>query len=595
MVIDSLRVVLFLAGGTAAAAGAAYMTGAVDILFPKPNERTELAAVPPVANPPAEEQPAVVPTPEDPQPAEPVAADTPADAVLPAFDLVRVEPDGSLVIAGTASPASRVEVFTEAKVWGEHTSTREGDFAIVCDERLAPGDYAIKLRATTESGEVLISRQTAIVSIPSDSGGEVLAMVEEEGRPSRIITAPAAPEPVSEPVDVAEAPVPAPAEPAVPVETAEAPEEPVVEEPAEVAVAPEEPAPEEPAELAAAPEEPIVAEEPAEIVAAPEEPVAVEQPVEAAEAPEEPVVADEPAEVAAAPEQPAEADEPAEVAAAPVEAEEPVVSSPPVPVARPSVLVEAVEIEGKRVFIAGKADKGYMVRAYANDLLLGDSDVSDAGRFLVEAEQELEVGHYIMRADLIDRNAQVVARAAVPFDREPGEAVAAVTPPIEETPAPVAEAPADPAPVETVEAPKPAEPAPSEPVAVTEAPAAPAPAEPAPVEVTETPAPEAPVEVAAAPEEPVEVTQPKLQNVTGSVIIRRGDTLWRISRRVYGKGVRYTTIYVANQPQIEDPHRIWPGQVFAVPGRSDAGEEADWSAIADQMPKDEPDPATVTR
>lgn len=31
---------------------------------------------------------------------------------------------------------------------------------------------------------------------------------------------------------------------------------------------------------------------------------------------------------------------------------------------------------------------------------------------------------------------------------------------------------------------------------------------------------------------------------------RRGDTLWQISRRVYGKGVRYTTIYVANKSQI---------------------------------------------
>ena len=61
--------------------------------------------------------------------------------------------------------------------------------------------------------------------------------------------------------------------------------------------------------------------------------------------------------------------------------------------------------------------------------------------------------------------------------------------------------------------------------------------------------------------------QAQLQHVDGSVIIRRGDTLWRISRRVYGRGVRYSTIYLANQDQISDPDRIWPGQVFNVPGQ----------------------------
>jgi len=50
-----------------------------------------------------------------------------------------------------------------------------------------------------------------------------------------------------------------------------------------------------------------------------------------------------------------------------------------------------------------------------------------------------------------------------------------------------------------------------------------------------------------------------------SVIIRKGDNLWRISRRQYGMGVRYTTIYTANKKQIRNPHRIYPGQVFRMP------------------------------
>ncbi len=68
----------------------------------------------------------------------------------------------------------------------------------------------------------------------------------------------------------------------------------------------------------------------------------------------------------------------------------------------------------------------------------------------------------------------------------------------------------------------------------------------------------------------------------GAVIIRRGDSLWRISRRVYGHGMRYSTIYLANQEQIRDPDRIWPGQVFRVPEKTKEGEAADMTAIGDQ-------------
>ena len=68
----------------------------------------------------------------------------------------------------------------------------------------------------------------------------------------------------------------------------------------------------------------------------------------------------------------------------------------------------------------------------------------------------------------------------------------------------------------------------------------------------------------------------------GAVIIRRGDSLWRISRRVYGRGLRYSTIYLANQEQISDPDRIWPGQVFRVPDKTKDGETADMTKIGTQ-------------
>jgi nucleoid-associated protein YgaU len=104
---------------------------------------------------------------------------------------------------------------------------------------------------------------------------------------------------------------------------------------------------------------------------------------------------------------------------------------------------------------------------------------------------------------------------------------------------------------------------------------------PAPSIEPEVDAAEAPATAPLAQDVPT-TTAPKLQSVKGAVIIRRGDTLWRISRRVYGRGIRYSTIYVANQKQIEDPDRIWPGQVFTVPQKTSEGVAADMTSIGEQ-------------
>jgi nucleoid-associated protein YgaU len=66
-----------------------------------------------------------------------------------------------------------------------------------------------------------------------------------------------------------------------------------------------------------------------------------------------------------------------------------------------------------------------------------------------------------------------------------------------------------------------------------------------------------------------QVGDPEGQRIaSGKAIIRRGDNLWTIARRVYGEGIKYTTIYKANTGQIRNPNRIYPGQVFDLPDAS---------------------------
>ena len=49
------------------------------------------------------------------------------------------------------------------------------------------------------------------------------------------------------------------------------------------------------------------------------------------------------------------------------------------------------------------------------------------------------------------------------------------------------------------------------------------------------------------------------------VFVQPGNSLWRLARRSYGEGLRYTEIYEANKDEIRNPDLIYPGQVFVLP------------------------------
>ncbi|HWK13389.1 MAG TPA: LysM peptidoglycan-binding domain-containing protein [Rhizobiaceae bacterium] len=525
---NTTRLFFFLLGGIIILAGGGYIAGVFDRFLPQDSVAVvQVPATVPAS--PAPAAPASGGTPAAPQDGAPPAGATPpanapaqaegqqpAEAAekkgIPTFDLVRLEPDGSLIVAGQALPEAKVEVVSGASVLGENAATPGGDFAVVLDDPLAPGDYTLVLRATNPDGTVLTSLQSAIVSVPERENGEVLVMVEQPGEASKILTVPQPAQATPAPAQQDAAAAPAPAENASP--------------------------------------QPPAGGQPAVAEAAPAKPAG----------------------------ETASAAQPEENTAAP--------AKPPV---RPTVTIEAVEIEGPMVFVAGSAEAGRQIRAYANEIMLGQTAVSEGGRFLVEARRDLPVGEYVIRVDVLGPDGTtVIARAAVPFQREPGEQIAAVAPPAGQAQAAAPGAPANGgnAPADG-QAAAPGRPAAS--AVPANPPAGGASGATAPA--GEAAAPSTPPtgrpatggnDVAAAPE----TTAPKLQSAAGSVIIRRGDTLWRISRRVYGMGVRYSTIYLANQDQIADPDRIWPGQVFSVPRETDSGEPADMSTIADQVKKD---------
>ncbi|MGY5806325.1 LysM peptidoglycan-binding domain-containing protein [Rhizobium sp. LEGMi198b] len=115
-----------------------------------------------------------------------------AGPVTPSFDVLRVEPDGSTVIAGSAEPNSKLEIVDGDKVVTTTEVGPSGDFAAVLDNPLPPGDHELVLRATGKDGKAVTSEEVATVSVPKDDKSQLLAMVSKPGTASRIITAPSA-------------------------------------------------------------------------------------------------------------------------------------------------------------------------------------------------------------------------------------------------------------------------------------------------------------------------------------------------------------------------------------------------------------------
>ncbi|MBY5535971.1 LysM peptidoglycan-binding domain-containing protein [Rhizobium leguminosarum] len=465
---------------------------------------------------------------------------------LPAFDVLRVEPDGSTVIAGSAEPNGKLEVLDGEKVVTTANVDASGDFAAVLDDPLPAGDHQLVLKFTGKDGKSTLSEEVATISVPKDgNGANLLAMVSKPGTASRIITAPKAG------TEVADASNPM-APPAAPAATSAATGELALQTP--------------------------------NLTATPSGGADTAPAIPGTAAPDKTNV--------------------------------------------PDVMVNAVEIEGNKIFIAGTTRSNAKVIGYADDRLVGQDTAGSDGHFVIDGVVALSVGDHKIRVDVVDSAGKVIVRAAVNFNRPAGDQVrvAAQSAPAEANGAssmvlldegelgklkaevgkafgllkglfadgklPGAEqlAAARSATEFALRSVADFRPAADAPDAFRQTSGSASqvagnalkllqglPGDAKSVgaaleklggmiaELTAAPAPAAPSANDVGSNQPKTIEQAPLTANNAAVIIRRGDTLWQISRRTYGLGVRYTTIYIANEDKIINPDRIRPGQIFGLP------------------------------
>lgn len=508
----------------------------------------------------------------------------PSDPKLPAFDILRLEPDGSLVVAGQSQPDLKVELLDSAgRSIGSDMARSGGDFLIVPDRELPPGDHVLRLVITSKDGRRLSSAETGVLRVPEPGKKDLLAMVTRENAPSRILSKPPQLQPDETPkgeeVEVAalspQARKPASVVDAPTSDQAQTEDEPVIPSTQDETAAAEENA------LSTA----EVTSPEAEVSAPEQDEISSGEQKQTATSTGERETASEPS--VGQVDEPKQAEPSTEVAAL-APAENPTAGDGDQ--SSPQVTIEAIEIEGDRLFIAGAVSPNRTVRLYMNGEPIGDARGTADGRFLLSRPYELRAGEHDVRVDVIGpSDGNVVARAAVQLLHEPQPAELAKAEPAPEPVSqseatPAAQAGADESVAQldservSAETEQTDEQAVQNTVTATEA-ATPSAAS-AKTSAVEDSASQATRDVAAVddaqrqgivPEkqlrEPYRATRAPGDIIrTGSaVIIKPGDNLWRISRKTYGRGIRYTTIFQANRDQIRDPNRIYIGQIFKLP------------------------------
>jgi nucleoid-associated protein YgaU len=336
---------------------------------------------------------AVSPEPTVPEhPTPPSELDAAVDDSKPSFDTIRVEPDGSAVIAGRGLPDSNVEILFNDQAIGSAKADEAGAWVLVPEEPLPVGDHQVTLRMLQPDAPPVLSEQSVALKVPERGTDQAMVVLSEQNQPSKVLQLPQA-------SDAAE-PVEAPGSAAEP----------------QVAAAPEATS-----ETSAAAPEASISDAPAapEVTAQPEAAVGLETP------PSPPVPAQS---TVASLDQDDEKTSSGKVDAGEAEAD---LSGPLVD--RPLALSTVDYNDRGDILFSGTADGGATVRLYVDNSHVGDAKTKRGGQWQFAGKENIKPGTHSLRVDKLNADGSVSERVELPFVRAEPSAVAAL---VERSPQP---------------------------------------------------------------------------------------------------------------------------------------------------------------
>jgi nucleoid-associated protein YgaU len=241
----------------------------------------------------------------------------------------------------------------------------------------------------------------------------------------------------------------------------------------------------------------------------------------------------------------------------------------------PAVTIDTISYSSNGdVILGGRGQAGNFVRIYLDNQSIATSEIAVDGYWAVELS-DIEPGIYTLRIDELNPAGDVVSRAETPFKREAAEELAELMAVETEAEELHVEVPTESAVVAKAEDEE------AQPPAVVQVETETAPEKPLAQAVTQ-------VEVNVQPEVAALDGQVEQSSNGGSAVIEKlpaetapalrapskkfrvrtvqpGSTLWAIAKESYGAGIEYFKVFEANKERIRDPDLIYPGQVFEIP------------------------------
>lgn len=332
-----------------------------------------------------------------------------SDIQRPSFDVVRVEPGGETVIAGTAAPGSRVVILLDDREHAEVEADADGKFVNLMTLPPLNAPSVVRLLSRADGREaVSVDHIILAPSEPSDTAMDRVATTSD-------------PEPTVTPEDVASAPVvpQATAEATVPAATGEETAAKLDSPQPTVAPTPRhpegssDPVPIDMTETTTPDTRPAAAPSPAapQPVVAPT--VAVPQPTP-------------PADTAGGATPPEAAPNQVAVLRAGPDGVEVIQPPTPEPAARIALDTISYSSAGD-VLLSGRARGESVVRVYLDNTAIADLGTDEAGRWSGNLTG-IDPGVYTLRLDELDDAGKVIGRLETPFQREAPETLAAPDP-----------------------------------------------------------------------------------------------------------------------------------------------------------------------
>ncbi|WBQ11128.1 Ig-like domain-containing protein [Hyphomonadaceae bacterium ML37] len=137
-------------------------------------------------------RPAPAPTPASaaPDPAAAVSQPAPVALTAPSFDIVRVDPRGTAVLAGRGAPGSRVALMSGDQEIASVEIDAAGEWVMIVDRPLPAGSVELSLIMVTPDGQEIRSDQVVVVSVPESRDRTPLVVLGRPGEASRVLQSP---------------------------------------------------------------------------------------------------------------------------------------------------------------------------------------------------------------------------------------------------------------------------------------------------------------------------------------------------------------------------------------------------------------------